>query len=680
VLVPPASADLQHGLANPVRRVVTLLQSMQAKVTAEGEKEEKLYNQFSCYCKTGTSELSASISAAEVKGPSLGSDVKAAEEQLVQTESELKDAQKERAEAKAAISSATSIREKDSAAFAKEMAELEGNIAAITKAVAAIEKGMSGSFLQTTTAEVLKNIVLSSKGDVILDDEKESVLAFLSGKQSYAPASGEIAGILKQIGDSMAKSLADATAAEADAIKEFDALVAAKKKEIVALTSSVESKTSKIGELGVSIVSLKNDMSDTEAALYEDKKMLAELDSGCSTKDKEFEERVKTRNEELATIAETIKILNDDDALDLFKKTLPAPSASLVQMSETSVQVRDHATEAIEQVASSSKDRTRLDFIMLALRGKKVGFEKVIKMIEDMVSALKAEQTSDDNKKEYCEAQLDSAEDKQKDLDRKISDTETAITSTEEGISKVAEEIAALAAGIKLLDKQVAEATVQRKEENEDYKSLVQSNAASKELLLFAKNRLNKFYNPKLYNPPAKVELSSAGAIERDLASAAVFAQVAAHRQRSRVEPPPATWGAYAKHSEEGTGVVAMIDLLVADLDKEVTEAKVEETNSQQAYDKTIADAKEKRTSDSKSLTSKGASKADMEADLETAKDTLKSTKTAAMATAKYTSNLHAECDWLVKYFVVRKEARAGEVDALLKAKAVLGGADYSML
>merc|ERR1740138_1485176 len=131
-------------------------------------------------------------------------------------------------------------------------------------------------------------------------------------------------------------------------------------------------------------------------------------------------------------------------------------------------------------------------------------------MIENMVSALKTEQTDDDNKKEYCSSQLDSTEDKMKALDRRVSDTETAIASTEEGISKVTEEIAALEAGIKALDKQVAEATVQRKEENEDYKSLVQSNAAAKELLLFAKNRLNKFYNPKLYNPPAKVELSTA--------------------------------------------------------------------------------------------------------------------------------------------------------------------------
>merc|ERR1719486_1403026 len=120
------------------------------------------------------------------------------------------------------------------------------------------------------------------------------------------------------------------------------------------------------GELGVSIVSMQEDMSDTEAALEEDKKMLAELEEGCSTKDKEYEERVKTRTEELAAIADTIKILNDDDALELFKKTLPAPSASLVEMRETSMQVRDRAISAL--LAGASKDRPRLDFILMALR------------------------------------------------------------------------------------------------------------------------------------------------------------------------------------------------------------------------------------------------------------------------------------------------------------------------
>merc|ERR1711972_709860 len=113
-----------------------------------------------------------------------------------------------------------------------------------------------------------------------------------------------------------------------------------------------------------------------------------------------------------------------------------------------------------------------------------------------------------DKKKEYCAAQFDQSDDKKKSLQKSISDTEAAIASTEEGIANLKDEIAALTAGIAALDKSVAEATEQRKQEHQDYKDLMASDSAAKELLGFAKNRLNKFYNPKLYKAPPKVELS----------------------------------------------------------------------------------------------------------------------------------------------------------------------------
>merc|ERR550514_2548299 len=138
-----------------------------------------------------------------------------------------------------------------------------------------------------------------------------------------------------------------------------------------------------------------------------------------------------------------------------------------------------------------------LDFIALALRGKKVGFEKVIKLMDEMVVTLKKEQVDDDSKKEYCIKELDLADDKEK-----------VVAEVEEGITTVTEEIEALEAGIAALDKSVAEATEQRKEENADFTSLMAGNTAAKELILFAKNRMQKFYNPKLYKPPPKRELT----------------------------------------------------------------------------------------------------------------------------------------------------------------------------
>merc|ERR1719326_1969183 len=165
-----------------------------------------------------------------------------------------------------------------------------------------------------------------------------------SSQAGYAPTSGEIVGILKQLLENMEKELGDITKDEDTAIAEFESLVAAKEKEIQAATEAIEMKTEKNGETAVKIVNLKNDLEDAQDALGEDQKFVAELKKGCATAEKDYEARKAGRAEEAVAVAETIKILNDDDALDLFKKTLPSPT--LLQMTQTSRNVRDEALSA----------------------------------------------------------------------------------------------------------------------------------------------------------------------------------------------------------------------------------------------------------------------------------------------------------------------------------------------
>jgi septal ring factor EnvC (AmiA/AmiB activator) len=669
--------------ANPIRRVVSMLQAMQKKVAAEGEKEKELMQKFKCYCSSSGGALSESIAAAKAKGPAVSSDIEQAEAQEVQFKEDLKQHQADRAAAKKAVSAATALREKEAAAFASEKNEADSNIAAVNSAVAALEKGMAGAFVQTGGAQVLRRLALSKQD--LLDADRQELLAFLSGAQGsgYSPQGGEIVGILKQMGESMSKSLADASAAEEAAIKTFDELVAAKKKEEASLTASIETKTQRVGELAVSIVQMKNDLSDTQAALLEDQKFLADMDKNCAAKEAEYDERVKTRSEELQALAETIKILNDDDALELFKQTLPSAAASFVQV------VGGSTARALSLVQEARKTAPspQLDFIALALKGKNAGFEKVTKMIDAMIGTLKDEQVDDDNKKEYCATQFDSAEDKQKTLERAVSDAEAAIADAEEGIATVKEEIAALEAGIKALDKSVAEATEQRQKEHAEFNALMSSDSAAKELLGLAKNRLNKFYNKALYKAPPKRELSEEDRIAVNMGGTAPATAapggiagtgVTVLAQKGAPPPPPETFGAYAKMSGESQGVIAMIDLLVKDLDKEMTEAKTQEKDSQADYEAAMGDSAAKRAQDAKTLTAKTATKADLEADLEAHTAAKGSTSSELMATSEFIASLHAECDWLVQHFDARKEARAGEVDSLGKAKAILAGADFS--
>merc|ERR1719310_1215781 len=136
-------------------------------------------------------------------------------------------------------------------------------------------------------------------------------------------------------------------------------------------------------------------------AVAEDTKFAADLENQCKTKEAEWDERCKTRSEEILAIADTIKILNDDDALELFKKTLPGASASFVQIKVTSKAMREKALASINQ-ARHKHSSPKLDFIALALRGKTEGFQFVIDMIDGMIATLKKEQEDDDAKKEYC--------------------------------------------------------------------------------------------------------------------------------------------------------------------------------------------------------------------------------------------------------------------------------------
>jgi len=538
---------------------------------------------------------------------------------------------------------------------------------------------MSGAFLQTSAAGTLKALLSDVHVDVP-DYDRQQVLSFLSGNpfsQGYASQSGQITGILKQMGDEMATALAQATHEEEKAIHVYDGLISAKTDEVNALTNKIETKLQKSGELAVSIAEMKNDNEDTVESKAQDEKFIAELEKGCTTKTAEWEARSKVRADELLALAETIKILNDDDALELFKKTLPGASASFVEIRMSATSVRSRARAILQQAsARAGSGSSMVAFIEYALSGKKIGFEKVITMIDEMVGTLKKEQADDDSKKEYCSTELDTSDDKKKSLEKHIADTEASIASTEEGIATTTEEIAELTASIKALDEQVAAATEQRKEENADYKQLVADNTAAKELLSMALNRLNKFYNPKLYVPPAKAERTTMNAISEDMA----FVQIAEHDQRAAPPPPPETFGAYAKKTEEHGGVVQMMGLLIADLDKETTEAETSEKDSQADYEELMKDSSAKRAADSKSLADKESAKAGLQGDLETLKDTLKEGQRDLASTLKYIHDLHMECDWLIKYYDVRKEMRASEVDALGKAKAVLSGADYSLL
>jgi len=637
--------------ANPIRRIVTMLQDMQKKVEEEGVKQQELHDKFLCYCKNGQAELAKTIEDGETKVPQLESDIKGSESEKQQLDEDLASHKADREEAKAAMAKATGIREKEGAAFAAEHADEKTNLESLGKALTAIEKGNSGGFLQTSAAAVLRRLTLSQD---LGNADRDTLTAFLTqGNGEEAPASGEIVGIMKQMQDTMNKDLADLIAQEESAKKEYDELMAAKQHEVDSLTKAIEEKTKRVGEVGIALVDLKEDADDTAKSLAEDKKMLADMVTNCEKAVKEHEAVCKTRQEELLALADTIKMLNDDDALELFKKVVP--SASFLQVQVSSKEVQAEALRVLQGFRKSSGHRgdVNLSFITLMLHGKKVDMTKVVKMIDDMIVLLGKEQVDDDTKKAYCAEEFDKADDKKKALTRVISDLEKVINEDKEMVETIAGEIKDLEDGILKLDREVAGATMQRKAEHEEFAATNAANNAAIQLIEMAKTRMNKFYNPKLiqlYKAPAEAPAEEG-------TSALQFTE--AH-----------------KKAESG-GVIAMMDEMKAEVTAENQELEFNENDAQEEYVLMVNDAAEKRTSDKKSVEEKTAVKAGLEDEIVKNGDQKASEDAELMATKQYIADLHADCDWLISNFDTRKEARANEIDALKKAKGVLSGASF---
>merc|ERR1719252_507013 len=266
-----------------------------------------------------------------------------------------------------------------------------------------------------------------------------------------------------------------------------------------------------------------------------------------------------------------------------------------------------------------------------------------------------------------------------------------SIEEMTEGIKTLADEIKALEDGIVALDKSVAEATETRKEEHTEFTTVSAQNNAAVQLLGVAENRLNKFYNPSVYKAPQRRELTeeeriyvqSGGADPRDAEEAAAAQTGIAGTgitvfNQAAPPPPPATAGAYKK--KDAGGPTALIQKLTNDLKMEIQKNEMEEKNAQEDYEELMKESASKRAADSKTITEKETQKAGLEGELGTAKKDLKATSTDSMSLKEYVADLHGNCDFLLENFEVRKEARSGEIDAIGKAKAVLSGADYSLL
>merc|ERR1719161_2669148 len=440
-----------------------------------------------------------------------------------------------------------------------------------------------------------------------------------------------------------------------------------------------------------------DDIEDTTAEMKETEAFLANLASQCALKKKEWAARQKMRSEEISAISEAIKVLNDDDALDLFKKTLslsqtPKEDMGFLQQKTASTTVLRARTMVSALVKKASPHRAELALIEFGMKSKAVDFSKILAMIDGMVKVLGEEQKDDDATKSYCDKELTKSEQEKTDTEEAIATSEAAIEEMTEESSTLADEIARLQKEVKDLDKAVAEATEQRKEEHGEFITFQTENNAALQLIEKAKNKLFKFYRPNQYKEAPKRELTEeekilAASGRSDMiataapemiagTSIAAFAQVH-QRTAAAPPPPPATWDAYQKKDGKSNGVIALMDMLLKELQDAIVEAENEEKTAQKDYERLMSESQESRESMSEGITSKEVAKADLDSKIEATKEK-KTSEEALLGNVKQTlAQLHADCALLIENYDLRKAARSNEIEGLANAKSVLSGANF---
>jgi len=712
--------SLDSGKDTPITRVVNLLKEMQQTLGKDMEEDENLFKELECWCNTGKYDKEEATKASTAKIEQLTSDIESMTAKSSELDTNIKELMSQSASDKQALAEATALREKQQSEFQgmenDNVQALENLKAAIemlskhqeappdsTVAGGAVFKSErdSWSLLQSSIkdtpwsdaheesrgARTLENFMRrngfddvnavddsasmkpiaphkflqasstgkasswSAEDSALVKRAMKSVAAFVQSHHSaaYFPAytsqSGEIFSVLKQLEEEMGGDLSEAQKIEQARGAAFSELRAAKSTQIKEGEAMEEQKEDEKANTDNALAEAKEDLEQEQKVLGEDSVFLKNLNEMCAKGDADFQERKQARLTEIQAVAETIEILMGDEARDAMSGTYN----SFVQVAAARQNTRRH--QAAQLLRKAARQSNNPALLVLASSAELDAFTKVKAAIDEMVVMLKQQQEDEVKKNDWCKSEIHTnemttakTEDTKADLEAKINELTSTITTLES-------EIADAYAQIEQTQLDLQRATEDRKAANFDFQKTVSDQTITIEVLKKALDRLATFYD----------FLQKKGG--------ASFVQ--------NKQTPPVPQKEYSKN-KGSTGVMEMIEKLIheaADLRKDSQEA---EGSAQAAYEQLIADTNGSVEALQKEITSKLAAKADAEKDKLSAESDLSDTNKELEGLSKYSSELHSECDYLLKNFDLRQSKRAEEVEALQQAKQILDGASLN--
>jgi len=638
--------------ASPIEKVVGMLTDMQNQLNTEKKEDEALHERMACWCTTNNNEKDAAVKTANRQISELTSAIDEGTAKSASLKASIAKLVKSIAKNNEALAKSDGLRNKENGEFTDEETELSDSLGSVSSAVTTLSK--HNSFLQTSSSTSsttsLRHVLQKAK---LSAEDHATVMSFLqqpAGFNSYNSRSGAIFGILSQMKETFTTNLASARTDEAHAVSEFAALSKAKGREISASSQMKMDQTQEMAETDEDLANNKHDLELTRKALSADTAFIMDLQERCATADKDYADRTKARGEEIVAVGETIGILTDDASRDMFSATY-----SFIQIQESSLN-RSIRVRAARLLENTGKRTGSTVLLALAAETKLDAFVKVQEEIDAMVKSLTKEMKDEVAHRDFCVDELTANKNSQSDKTNSVSDLEAEMADLNSSIDTLAKEIADLNAQVAEMNVQVKRASEDREAANKDFQQTVSDQRATKAILEKATARLEKVYEKK-----EKTEDSAP--MEETVPAA--FVQLAQNQPEQK---------SYSKN-DSGGGVMGLLQEIIGEADRMESDANLSEQDEQDAYQNFVKDTSKSIKNAQRSITMKQEEKATKESAAVTAKSSHKADSKALMNLKKYNAELHSSCDYVMKNFGARQEARGQEIDSLGQAKAILNGA-----
>jgi len=642
----------------PVQKVVTLMENMVAKGKAEKQDEEVQYAAYKQFCGDTTAEKDRAIREADAKIEVLKADIEKYEATAAKMAKEIADHEADVARWAADVKAATGVRKEEKAAYADLHKDLSESVSALERAIEVLKKQghnrKQASFAQVKALQDVKLIPDDAKNAIsafLQDDLNEEDLAFMAAPEAFG-YEFQSHGVIEMLAKLLNKFISERTTVEKEELDRknaFELTVQDITAQSDQAKADIADKTQSKAKNLEMAADAKADLIETTETRAADQKYLDDLTAICAQKASDFESRQTLRAGELEALAQAIEIISSGAVKGSAEKHLPTllqtKASSLAAMRSESVpHAQGRAAAYLQERAEQTGSRV---LSQIAARVQEDPFQKVKKMIKDLIVRLMEEANEEAEHKGWCDTELSTNKQTREEKTSAVETLHTEIDGLEASIQQLAQDLEDLAEAIEALDKAMTEATKLRQAEKAENLATIKDSKEAQTAVAEALAVLKEFY-------------ARAGE-----ATALVQQQPA---------PPPIFDSAYTGMQSESGGVIGMIEVIEADFARLEADTSAAEEVAQKEYDEFMTDSsadKEAKTTDHDHKTAK---KEDQEQMLASKKEDLANTQKELDAAMAYFDKLKPSCVEAGVSYDTRVSNRKEEIESLQEALKILNG------